>query len=110
MHPVLCSVEILYLPPNITSRIQSLGAGIVAKIKVNYGRRLLLEAISDIGAGSKTEYNIEILTAMRRIEEERNASDSTSKLNCWSEGFNSSADSRPSDLVNDIESDLLDQL
>lgn len=68
--PVLQNVRVEYLPPNTTSKVQPLDAGVIAWVKRKYKRRLLLRVFDNIDMGRKSIYNVDILTAIRWTGEE----------------------------------------
>lgn len=81
------NVEICFLPPNSTSRTQPLDAGIIAKVKAQFRRRLLGRVFENIERNSKSCYNIDILTAMRWVTEEWHALSATTITNCFDHCF-----------------------
>lgn len=62
--PTLSCIEIYFLPPNTTSKNQPLDAGIIAQIKRNCRRPLLLRLFQNSGTEKKSVYNVDKLTAM----------------------------------------------
>lgn len=58
--------------PNNTSHIQPMDAGIIAALKSNYRRLLSFLIFENIDAKVKGIYDVEILSAMRWVEEEWN--------------------------------------
>src|SRR5436853_2878269 len=60
----LSNVEIVALPPNTTSKLQPLDAGIISSFKRHYRRRQINHAITLLDAG-KNPYKVDQLTAMR---------------------------------------------
>ena len=68
--PQLSHIVIFFLPPNTTSKLQPLDAGIIATVKGMYRRRLLFRVFENVEAGRTSIYNIDVLTAIRWITEE----------------------------------------
>lgn len=60
-------VKIKSLPPNITSRLQHLDAGITAAMKVCYRHYHMEYAVDVADIGAKELYKVNILSAMRRL-------------------------------------------
>eukprot|EP00171_Calliarthron_tuberculosum_P022968 IDg22968t1 len=56
--PILQNVEVHFLPPNTTSKIQLLDAGIIAALKAKFRRKLLFRVFYNIDAGRKSIYNV----------------------------------------------------
>jgi hypothetical protein len=77
------NLEVFYLPPNLTSLIQPMDAGIIRTFKSNY-RRLHSKFVLDRdAAGLANPYKVNQLDAMRLSQ---NAWDEVSALtiqNCW---------------------------
>ena len=63
--PELDHVEVVFLSPNTTSKLQPLDAGIIASLKANYRRRQLERAVDLIDINIKDLYSVEQLMAMR---------------------------------------------
>ena len=61
--PDLHSVEVLFLPPNATSKLQPLDAGIIQNFKVKYRRSLCLKLLACIEGGEDT-YKPNLLDAL----------------------------------------------
>ena len=81
--PPLRNVRVKFLPPNKTSRVQPLDAGIIAWVKAKYKRRLLFRVFDNIDMGKKSIYNVDILTAMRWTKEEWESCPSSVIKNCF---------------------------
>eukprot|EP00171_Calliarthron_tuberculosum_P004123 IDg4123t1 len=81
--PPLRNVRVDFLPPNTTSKVQPLDAGIIAWIKAKYKRRLLLRVFDNIDMGRKSIYNVDILCAMRWTDFEWNACPGSVIKNCF---------------------------
>lgn len=81
--PPLRNVRVQFLPPNTTSRVQPLDAGIIAWVKAKYKRRLLFRVFDNIDMGKKSIYNVDILTAMRWTKEEWESCPSSVIKNCF---------------------------
>ena len=75
--PPLDNVEGIYLPPNTTSKLQPLDAGIIASVKTRYRRYQYERALDCLDANESNIYKLDQLTAMkamRRIWDELPAS------------------------------------
>src|SRR5436190_18299951 len=58
------NLNIIFLPSNTTSKLQSMNAGIIASFKHHY-RKCQLEYVVDMIDAGKNSYKIDQLTAMR---------------------------------------------
>lgn len=70
--PELQSVRVHFLPPNPMSQIQQFYAGIIASLKAQYLHRLLFlqrQCFDNRDAEARIFYNVDILTAMRWVQE-----------------------------------------
>lgn len=63
-------VEVYFLPPNTTRKIQPLDAGTISAIKSKFRRRLLFKVFENINEGYKSIYNVDILIAVRWLKGE----------------------------------------
>lgn len=81
--PPLRHVRVEFLPPNATSKVQPLDAGIIAWVKGKYKRRLLFRVFDNIDMGSKSIYNVDILCAMRWTQEEWESCPANVIKNCF---------------------------
>ena len=67
----LSNVQLQYLPPNTTSKLQPLDAGVIANFKVNY-RKLLLQniliEIDNCSNVSELAKNVTLLEAIRFLK------------------------------------------
>lgn len=78
----LSNVEIVALPPNTTSKLQPLDAGIISSFKRHYCRRQINHAITLLEVG-KSPYKIDQLTAMRWSIAAWREIDVSVFRNCW---------------------------
>lgn len=85
--PNLQNVLVEFLPPNSTSKVQPLDAGIIAWVKAKYKRRLLLRVFENLEARSKRIYSVDVLTAMRWAEREWKNCPTTVIRNCFKHCF-----------------------
>ena len=83
MMPDLSNVRVEFLPPNKTSKVKPLDAGIIAWVKNKYRRRLLMRVFDNIDMGRKSIYNVDVLTAMRWVTEEWDTCPSDVIENCF---------------------------
>ena len=82
--PELSNVEVVYLPKRTTSRIQPLDAGIIACLKRRYRRNQILSALNLMDTeDTKNLYKVDILKAIRWINEEWENQSETTIYNCW---------------------------
>eukprot|EP00171_Calliarthron_tuberculosum_P021816 IDg21816t1 len=67
--PSLSNVELVFLPPNTTSKLQPWDAGIIASMKVHY-RRFQMERALDLAEEESVLdiYKVEILSAMLALK------------------------------------------
>jgi hypothetical protein len=105
---VLTNVKVLFLPPNTTSRIQPMDAGIIAAFKKRYRSFHLAHAIDRDAAGQKNIYKVDILKAMRWMKAAWCAVSSDTIANCWRHTGLLSDEERP--LPNRVEVDIIDTL
>lgn len=81
--PSLQHVEVEFLPPNTTSKLQPLDAGIIAAMKVRYRRRQMEHAVDMLDEGVLDVYKIDILTAMRWLSSIWSSISDETIRNCW---------------------------
>jgi DDE superfamily endonuclease len=81
-HLTLSHIEICPLPPNTTSKLQPLDAGIISSFKRHYRKRQLEHALNCIEA-AQHPYKIDQLTAMRWVQAAWNEIDQSVFINCW---------------------------
>ena len=65
--PALASVRVEFLPPNTTSKLQPLDAGIIFSLKRRYRSTQYNKALESLEEGTREIYNISKLTAMRYL-------------------------------------------
>jgi len=78
----LQNVKILSLPPNTTSKLQPLDAGIIAAFKRHYRRRQIEWGLDQLDDG-RNPYGITQLQAMRWVQGAWNSLDQSVFANCW---------------------------
>lgn len=83
MLPKPCHTEVLFLPPNTTSKLQPMDAGIIAAVNMRYRRRQLERALDFIDLGEVNIYNIDQLTAMRWLKTVWEELPGHVIFNCW---------------------------
>ena len=76
------NVEIVFLPPNTTSKLQPLDAGIIASFKKHYRRYQLRHAINLIDVG-RNPYQVSQLEGMRWSRRAWMEIDESVFANCW---------------------------
>ena len=79
----LTSLDLHFLPPNTTSRIQPLDAGIIAAFKKNYRARQYQMALLESELGSTDIYKLDILQAMKLSQEIWKSISINTIKNCW---------------------------
>lgn len=62
----------LFLPPNTTSRLQPLDAGIISVLHFHYKHRHMECAVDLADGGINDIYKVDILPAMERLQEKVN--------------------------------------
>lgn len=107
--PPLQNVEVFFLPPNTTSHLQPLDAGIIAALKSKFRRRILFRVFDNIDSGKKSIYNVDQLTAMRWVGEEWSAIESTCIRNCFQHCFKDDADGRRN-CIEELQNGTLQQV
>eukprot|EP00171_Calliarthron_tuberculosum_P002433 IDg2433t1 len=82
--PAFSNVELVFLPPNTTSKLQPCDAGIIASMKVRY-RSFQMERALDLAEEESVLdiYKVDILSAMLAFKRIWNALSSSSIANCW---------------------------
>lgn len=93
--PFLQNVRVEFLPPNTTSKVQPLDAGIIAWVKRRYKRRLLLRVFENIEANAKSIYNVDVLTAIRWTEREWEECPASVIENCFKHCFKKEGEEDP---------------
>lgn len=104
----LSNVTVRFLPPNTTSRIQPMDAGIIAAFKKRYRSFHLSHAIDRDAVGEKDIYKVDILTAMRWCKASWSAVTASTIANCWRHtGLLSGSTSIQNHLDDDLDEELL---
>lgn len=70
--PVLNNMRVAFLPPITTSKMRPFDAGVIACVTRRCKSRLFLRVFESFEARVKSFYNVDILTAIRWTETERN--------------------------------------
>lgn len=81
--PKMDNVEVLYLPPNTTSKIQPCDAGIIASLKVRYRRYQMERAIDLVDEGISDIYRVDVLSAMLALQRIWKELPPSVMKNCW---------------------------
>lgn len=79
--PQLASIELVFLPPNVTSVLQPLDQGVIQNLKVNYRKLLLKDFISVID--QKKEFHVTVLDAIFYVYKSWNMVSTTCIANCF---------------------------
>lgn len=83
------NIEVHFLPPNGTSRIQPLDGGIIAFVEAAYRTRIFHPILDNMDTGAKSIYNVDILTAMKWVKSCWEATSSSKIKQCWDNCFKS---------------------
>ncbi len=104
----LTNIRVCMLPPNTTSSLQPMDAGIIASFKMHYKRRQLSHAVQVIDeltevtkeniSKRKNLYAVDVLTAMQWATEAWEDVTPTTIRNCWSHTGIVPVESLPSTL------------
>ena len=81
--PALASVRVEFLPPNTTSKLQSLDAGTICSLKRRYRSAHYNRALDSLEEGTRDIYNISQLTAMRYLNRIWKDLPCSIIANCW---------------------------
>lgn len=81
--PMLPNIEVVFLPPNCTSKIQPMDAGIIAALKLRYKRMQMDYALDRIDLDAKDVYKVDLLTAMRWFKRAWQDLPPSVIYNCW---------------------------
>jgi hypothetical protein len=112
----LRNIKVLSLPPNTTSKLQPLDAGIIASFKRHYRRKQIAWGLDQLDDG-RNPYSINQLQAMRWTQGAWNSLEESVFANCWRrtgfagfEGDNFSADPvlQPMPMLDDIDVDFVE--
>ena len=76
------NLEVIFLPPNTTSKLQPMDAGIIAASKRHYRKSQLQYAVDMIDAGESNRYKIDPLKAMQWSRAIWRNMDSSISANC----------------------------
>jgi hypothetical protein len=78
----LSNVKVHFLPPNTTSELQPMDAGLIKSFKAHYRRSFIQWILFHLEAET-TYKNIDLLTCISYVIEARKQVTSTSIVNCW---------------------------
>lgn len=81
--PAVNNVEIMFLPPNTTSKLQPLDAGIIAATKTRYRKWQYERALDCIDAAVNNIYKVDQLTAMKALRRIWKNIPQSILHNCW---------------------------
>lgn len=79
----LDNIEVLFLPPNTTSKLQPMDAGIIAAFKRRYRRLYIQRAVEIEEAGGTNLYKVDLLTAMQCAKASWNEITANTIHNCF---------------------------
>ena len=79
----LTNTKVVFLPPNLTSHIQPMDAGIIRAFKAHYRRMFILRALERFENGQQNIYTIDQLEAMNLAMEAWSYISSQTIANCW---------------------------
>ncbi len=77
------NTEVYFLPPNPTSKIQTMDAGIIAEMKGRYWKMQMENASGKVDAGAKNIGKVDALTAMEHVKEVWIVQPPNVISNCW---------------------------
>lgn len=81
--PLLDNVEVVFLPPNTTSKLQPLDAGIIAALKVRYRKWQYERALDYMDAKVENIYKVDQLTSMKAMRRMWDDIPASVLKNCW---------------------------
>lgn len=81
--PEMDNVRVMFLPPNTTSKVQPMDAGIIAAMKMKYRRYQMERALDMSETNVRDIYKLDVLTAMRTFKEVWKEIDASTIQNCW---------------------------
>eukprot|EP00171_Calliarthron_tuberculosum_P003120 IDg3120t1 len=81
--PVLNNVEIIFLPPNTTSKVQPMDAGVIACVKMRYRRFQISRALDSEDRNTGDVYKVNQLLAMKWIQSVWDGLEPDVIRNCW---------------------------
>lgn len=108
--PPLHNVRVEFLPPNTTSMVQPMDAGIIAWVKAKYKRRLLFRVFENIEMGKKSIYNVDILTAIRWTCAEWDSCPREVIKNCFTHCLRQTGQTSTAELEKEINGDALQSM
>lgn len=79
----LTNIKVVFLPPNVTSKLQPLDRGIINSFKVKYRRLILDKIIANINDGGKGVLSIDVLEAVYATSSSWNQVTSECIANCF---------------------------
>ena len=98
------NVEVCSLPPNTTSKLQPMDAGIIASVKRRYRARHLQHAVDMMDNPESTDpYKVDQLKAMRWIKAAWDNTTPATLANCWRHTGLLTVDEAPRELAEDCE-------
>ena len=108
--PDLQNVEIIFLPPNTTSKIEPMDAGVIASVKARYRSERMARAVDLTDENLADFYKVDILMAMRILRKIWNNLPSETIRNCWADTGLLSSSSEPSVCNEDASNEDLNAL
>lgn len=110
-HPKIAglkAVELVFLPPNTTSKTQPMDQGIIQNLKVHYRKRVLLKFIKAIDRGETP--NINVLDALHLLSQAWNCVTSSTVSNCFRHAGFTQSDPVPPAAEEDDDFDIEDSI
>ncbi|XP_053391040.1 tigger transposable element-derived protein 4-like [Mercenaria mercenaria] len=77
----LSNIELIFLPPNTTSKTQPMDQGMIQKLKVHYRKRVVLRQLSAIDNGH--DFTLSVLYALRLLQQSWEFVTPTTITNCY---------------------------
>ena len=81
--PPLTNVEIVFLPPNTTAKLQPMDAGVIAYLKRGYRKWQYEMAVDNLNATLTNIYKVDQLVAMKVVKAVWQELSSLTVHNCW---------------------------
>lgn len=106
----LQNVEVLFLPPSATSKIQRFDSGIITAVKAKSQHRLLFRVLDKMDSEARTLYNVDILTVLRWVQEKWLYLDEDLISNCWKPCFKFDSAETSLGIVAEIHINLREQV
>ncbi|XP_045167549.2 tigger transposable element-derived protein 4-like [Mercenaria mercenaria] len=102
-------IELVFLPPNTTSKTQPMDQGVIQNLKVHYRKRVVISQVAAIE--NKEEFTINVLDALRFLQQSWECVTSTTISNCYRHaGFSTERLETPQEAETLDDEDELDDI